>query len=83
MVRIQIKVDILSANLIWQRLTGDDKSSFRYTINVKQFGPRPGPTFLNVGPDLGSNCLQSYSADDKSWNWQVALNMMNCIGIFL
>ena len=42
------------------------KNSFGNTIreSVKQFGSRSGPTF--VGPDLGLNCLQRFSADDTS-----------------
>ena len=27
-------------------------------------------TFWNVGPDLGPNCLQKLSVDDKSHHWQ-------------
>ena len=34
--------------------------------SIKQFGPRSGPTFCSVGPDLGPNCLQRLSADDES-----------------
>ena len=35
-----------------------------YHQSVKQFGSRSGPTFC---PDLGPNCLQRLSADDKLW----------------
>ena len=35
-----------------------------YHQSVKQFGSRSGPTI--VGPDLGLNCLQKFSADDTS-----------------
>ena len=35
------------------------------TISVKQFGSKPGLTLCNIGPDLGTNCLQRLSADDK------------------
>ena len=41
-----------------------EKFSQQYHQNVKQFGSRSGPHF--VGPDLGPNCLQMQSADDKS-----------------
>ena len=33
--------------------------------SIKQLRSRPGP-MLHVGPDLGPNCLQRLSADDKS-----------------
>ena len=33
--------------------------------SIKQLGSRSGPMF-HVGPDLGPNCLQRISAEDKS-----------------
>ena len=30
----------------------------------------------NVGPDVGPNCLQSLSADDKSRSWQEKLQRL-------
>ena len=36
-----------------------------HTISVKQFRSRSGRT-ERTGPDLGTNCLQMLSADDKS-----------------
>ena len=36
------------------------KKSSRNTIGVKRFGS------ISVGPDLGSNCLQRLSGDDKT-----------------
>ena len=42
------------------------KIFYEYDQSVKQFGSRPGPTF--VGPGLGPNCLQRLSADDTTMN---------------
>ena len=33
---------------------------------MSKFGSRSGPTVQSVGPDLGQNCLQRLSAEDKS-----------------
>ena len=41
------------------------KNSFRNTIRVSN-SLNPDQARQNVGPDLGPNCLQSFSADDTS-----------------
>ena len=47
-------------------ITGNfSKKSFRHTIRVS-ISLDPGQTRRFVGPDLGPNCLQWQSADDKS-----------------
>ena len=42
---------------------------------VKRFGSRSGGLF--IGPDLGANCLQRLSADDKSYHkWLFIIYLM-------
>ena len=50
--------------LIFSKLTFS-KHSFRNTIRVSNSSD-PDQDRQSVGPDLGPNCLQRYSADDKS-----------------
>ena len=45
------------------------KNSFRNTNRVSN-GLDPDQNRHSVGPDLGLNCLQRLSADDKSRRWQ-------------
>ena len=45
------------------------KKSLRNTIRVSN-SLDPDQAEKNVGPDLGSNCLQRLSADDKSRHQQ-------------
>ena len=50
--------------LIFSKLT-ISKHSFRNTIRVSNSSDQDQDRH-SVGPDLGPNCLQRYSADDKS-----------------
>ena len=56
--------------LIFFKINLLKKKLQEYHQNVKQFGPRSGPTITEitvkflVGPDLGPNCLPGLSADN-------------------
>ena len=56
------------------------KKSFRNTISVKQFRSRSGPMFF-FGPDLGPNCLQRLSADNKSPHYLERVKSYNKIWV--
>ena len=53
-----------SADFFFSKLTFS-KNSFRNTIRVSN-SLDPDQDRHSVGPDLGSNCLQRLSADDKT-----------------